>query len=235
MLQVENIDVYYGDMQALNGLSLEIGEGEVVALVGANGAGKTTTLRTISGLLRPKSGDIRFDGKPIHKAAAHAIVDMGISHVPEGRQLFPMMTVEENLLLGAHLRRVRNDRQRMLDVEVYPMFPMLKERASQLAGTLSGGEQQMVAIARGIMSRPKVLILDEPSLGLAPVIVKEMFATVRKIREQGVTVMIVEQNVTQTLQLADRAYVIENGAVVLSGASKDLLNDEHMRRAYLGM
>jgi len=235
MLQVENIDVYYGDMQALNGLSLEIGEGEVVALVGANGAGKTTTLRTISGLLRPKSGDIRFDGKPIHKAAAHAIVDMGISHVPEGRQLFPMMTVEENLLLGAHLRRVRNDRQRMLDVEVYPMFPMLKERASQLAGTLSGGEQQMVAIARGIMSRPKVLILDEPSLGLAPVIVKEMFATVRRIREQGVTVMIVEQNVTQTLQLADRAYVIENGAVVLSGASKDLLNDEHMRRAYLGM
>lgn len=235
MLQVENIDVYYGDMQALNGLSLEIGEGEVVALVGANGAGKTTTLRTISGLLRPKSGDIRFNGKPIHKAAAHAIVDMGISHVPEGRQLFPMMTVEENLLLGAHLRRVRNDRQRMLDVEIYPMFPTLKERASQLAGTLSGGEQQMVAIARGIMSRPKVLILDEPSLGLAPVIVKEMFATVRKIREQGVTVMIVEQNVTQTLQLADRAYVIENGTVVLSGASKDLLDDEHMRQAYLGM
>lgn len=235
LLEVNEIDVFYGDMQALKGLSLQVDAGEVVALVGANGAGKTTTLRTISGLLRPRSGEIRFDGHTIHRTPAHTIVEFGISHVPEGRQLFPMMTVEENLLLGAHIRRVRSARRGMLDTEIYPLFPRLKERSSQLAGTLSGGEQQMVAIARGLMSRPKVLILDEPSLGLAPVIVKEMFGIVKKIREQGVTVMIVEQNVTQTLQLADRAYVIENGAVVMSGPSKELVNDEHMKQAYLGM
>lgn len=235
MLQIHEIDVYYGDMQALKGLSMEVKQGEVVALVGANGAGKTTALRTISGLLRPKSGEILFDHHPIHRTPPHAIVNMGISHVPEGRQLFPMMTVEENLLLGGHVRRVRGDRNAKLEQEIYPMFPRLKERRDQLAGTLSGGEQQMVAIARGLMSSPKVLILDEPSLGLAPVIVKEMFHTLRRIRDQGVTVMIVEQNVTQTLQLADRAYVVENGQVVLMGNSKELLNDDHMRQAYLGM
>jgi branched-chain amino acid transport system ATP-binding protein len=235
LLQIHEIDVYYGDMQALKGLSMEVKQGEVVALVGANGAGKTTTLRSISGLLRPKSGEILFDKHPIHRTAPHAIVDMGISHVPEGRQLFPMMTVEENLLLGGHVRRVRGSRNAKLEQEIYPMFPRLKERRTQLAGTLSGGEQQMVAIARGLMSSPKVLILDEPSLGLAPVIVKEMFQTIRRIRDQGVTVMIVEQNVTQTLQLADRAYVVENGQVVLMGNSKELLNDDHMRQAYLGM
>jgi branched-chain amino acid transport system ATP-binding protein len=235
MLEVRSIDVYYGDMQAVSGLSLEVDEGEVVALVGANGAGKTTTLRTISGLLRAKSGEIYFQGQPIHKINPHVIVGLGISHVPEGRQLFPMMTVEENLLLGGHIGRVRAQRQEILEHEIYSLFPKLKERRSQLAGTLSGGEQQMVAIARGIVSRPKILILDEPSLGLAPVIVKEMFAAIRKIREQGVTVMIVEQNVTQTLALADRAYVIENGSVVMSGKSRDLLGDEHMKMAYLGM
>jgi branched-chain amino acid transport system ATP-binding protein len=207
----------------------------VVALVGANGAGKTTTLRTVSGLLRPRTGEILFEGRPIHRIPPHEIVELGISHVPEGRQLFPMMTVEENLLLGGHIKRVRGSRREMLEKEIYPLFPRLKERAHQLAGTLSGGEQQMVAIARGLMSRPKLLILDEPSLGLAPVVVQEVFHTVRRIREQGVTVMIVEQNVTQTLRLADRAYVVENGQVVMSGTSTDLLNDEHVKMAYLGM
>jgi branched-chain amino acid transport system ATP-binding protein len=235
VLEIRNIHVYYGDMQALKGLSMEVKEGEVVALVGANGAGKTTTLRTVSGLLRPRTGVILFEGRPIHRIPPHEIVELGISHVPEGRQLFPMMTVEENLLLGGHIKRVRGSRRAMLEKEIYPLFPRLKERANQLAGTLSGGEQQMVAIARGLMSRPKLLILDEPSLGLAPVVVQEVFHTVRRIREQGVTVMIVEQNVTQTLRLADRAYVVENGQVVMSGKSTDLLNDEHVKMAYLGM
>ncbi|MCL6636442.1 MAG: ABC transporter ATP-binding protein [Alicyclobacillus sp.] len=235
MLEIQDIHVFYGDLQALYGVSLEVQEGEVVALVGANGAGKTTTLRTISGLLRPRSGAIWFDKQPVHRLPPHQIVELGISHVPESRQLFPLMTVEENLLLGGHIRRVRSDRQRMLHEEIYPLFPRLQERRQQLAGTLSGGEQQMVAIARGLMSRPRLLILDEPSLGLAPVVVQEMFNVVRRIREQGVTVLIVEQNVTQTLQLADRAYVMENGQVVLSGDSKSLVNDEHMKKAYLGM
>jgi branched-chain amino acid transport system ATP-binding protein len=236
VLEIRDIHVYYGDMQALRGISMEVRQGEVVALVGANGAGKTTTLRTVSGLLRPKQGEVWFEGKPIHELPPHQIADLGISHVPEGRGLFPMMTVEENLLLGAHLPRVRAQRRQMLTQEIYPLFPRLKERAGQLAGTLSGGEQQMVAIARGLMSRPKLLILDEPSLGLAPVIVQEMFNIIRRVREeQGVTVMIVEQNVMQTLQLADRAYVVENGEVVLSGDSRTLLDDEHMKRAYLGM
>jgi branched-chain amino acid transport system ATP-binding protein len=236
VLEIRNIHVYYGDMQALKGLSMEVKEGEVVALVGANGAGKTTTLRTVSGLLRPRTGEILFEGRPIHRIPPHEIVELGISHVPEGRQLFPMMTVEENLLLGGHIKRVRGSRREMLEKEIYPLFPRLKERANQLAGTLSGGEQQMVAIARGLMSRPKLLILDEPSLGLAPVVVQEVFHTIRRIREeQGVTVMIVEQNVTQTLRLADRAYVVENSQVVMSGKSTDLLNDEHVKMAYLGM
>ncbi|MCL6593405.1 MAG: ABC transporter ATP-binding protein [Alicyclobacillus sp.] len=235
MLEIREIHVFYGDLQALYGVTLEVQESEVVALVGANGAGKTTTLRTISGLLRPRSGEILFHQKPIHRLPPHQIVELGISHVPESRQLFPLMTVEENLLLGGHIKRVRADRQRMLREQIYPLFPRLQERRQQLAGTLSGGEQQMVAIARGLMSQPKLLILDEPSLGLAPVVVQEMFNIVRRIREQGVTVLIVEQNVTQTLQLADRAYVIENGQVVLSGDSKSLVNDEHMKKAYLGM
>jgi len=235
MLELNDVNVYYGDMQALRGISMEVKAGEVVALIGANGAGKTTTLRTISGMLRPKSGSVTFEGRPIHKLDPHSIVELGISHVPEGRQLFPMMTVEENLLLGGHIKRVRSGREEMLREEIFPMFPRLKERAQQLAGTLSGGEQQMVAIARGIMSRPRILILDEPSLGLAPVIVKDMFAKIQQIRDQGVTVMIVEQNVTQTLQLANRAYVIENGQVVLSGDSQSLLKDDHIKAAYLGM
>jgi branched-chain amino acid transport system ATP-binding protein len=235
VLQVQGIDVFYGDVQALRGLTLEVRAGEVVALVGANGAGKTTTLRTISGLLKPRRGQILFQGEAIDRLAPHEIVERGISHVPEGRQLFPLMSVRENLLLGGHIARARKDREERLQREIYPLFPRLQERAEQLAGTLSGGEQQMVAIARGLMSQPQVLILDEPSLGLAPVIVQEMFGIVRRIREQGVTVLIVEQNVTQTLRLADRAYVIENGQVVMSGSSQELLDNPHVRQAYLGM
>jgi branched-chain amino acid transport system ATP-binding protein len=235
VLQVQGIDVFYGDVQALRKLSLEVKEGEVVALVGANGAGKTTTLRAISGLLKPRSGAITFQGQAIDRLAPHEIVELGISHVPEGRQLFPMMSVRENLLLGGHIPRARGIREATLEREIYPLFPRLQERTEQLAGTLSGGEQQMVAIARGLMSHPKVLILDEPSLGLAPVIVQEMFGIVQRIREQGVTVMIVEQNVTQTLRLADRAYVIENGQVVMTGSSQELLDNPHVRQAYLGM
>lgn len=235
MLQVEAIDVFYGDVQALGGLTMDVKAGEVVALVGANGAGKTTTLRTLSGLLKPRSGSITFAGHPLHQLEPHQIVELGISHVPEGRQLFPLMSVRENLLLGGHIKRARAERESFLQKEIYPLFPRLQERAEQLAGTLSGGEQQMVAIARGLMSQPKVLILDEPSLGLAPVIVKEMFRIVKRIREQGITVLIVEQNVTQTLRIADRAYVIENGRVVLSGPSAQLLADDHVKQAYLGM
>ncbi|UOF92524.1 ABC transporter ATP-binding protein [Fodinisporobacter ferrooxydans] len=235
MLQVEEIDVFYGDMQALNGLALDVREGEIVALVGANGAGKSTTLRTISGLLHPRNGRIVFCGGEIHKNDPHTIVDLGISHVPEGRQLFPMMSVRENLLLGGHVKRARGQREEKLIKEIFPMFPRLKEREHQMAGTLSGGEQQMVAIARGMMSNPRLLILDEPSLGLAPVIVKEMFEIIKTIRSKGMTVMIVEQNVVQTLKIADRAYVVENGHVVMSGDSKELLNDDHVKQAYLGM
>jgi branched-chain amino acid transport system ATP-binding protein len=235
VLQVQDINVFYGDVQALRGLTLEVREGEVVALVGANGAGKTTALRAISGILKPRDGSISFQGQNTQRLAPHHIVALGISHVPEGRQLFPLMSVRENLLLGGHIARARGGREQMLEQEIYPLFPRLRERSEQLAGTLSGGEQQMVAIARGLMSRPKLLILDEPSLGLAPVVVQEMFRIVRRIREQGMTVMIVEQNVTQTLQLADRAYVIENGQVVMTGNSQDLLHNDHVRQAYLGM
>jgi branched-chain amino acid transport system ATP-binding protein len=233
MLAVENIEVSYGESQALFGVTLEVKEGEICALIGANGAGKTTTLRTISGLLRPKKGAIRFAGEPIHQFPAHRIVELGISHVPEGRGLFPMMTVKENLLLGGHVRRVRRNRADNLE-RMMKLFPRLKERENQLAGTLSGGEQQMVAIARGLMSEPKLLILDEPSLGLAPIVVEEVFRIVKEISAET-TVMIVEQNVAQTLQIADRTFVMEHGKVVMSGAGRELLNNEHVKKAYLGM
>jgi branched-chain amino acid transport system ATP-binding protein len=233
MLKVQDIEVSYGESQALFGMTLEVKEGEVCALIGANGAGKTTTLRTISGLLKPKSGTIEFAGEPIHRVPAHRIVDLGISHVPEGRGLFPMMTVKENLLLGGHVERVRKRRGHNLE-RMMELFPRMKERANQLAGTLSGGEQQMVAIARGLMSEPKLLILDEPSLGLAPIIVEEVFRIVKEISAQT-TVMIVEQNVSQTLQIADRVFVLEHGKVVMSGVGHELLNDEHVKKAYLGL
>lgn len=234
MLKVRDISVYYGDIPAVKRVSFDVEQGEVVALLGANGAGKTTALKTISGILRPKTGEMFFRDVPLHLTPPHEIVDLGISHVPEGRQLFPLMTVKENLLVGGHIRRVRKEREQLLE-QMYELFSRLRERESQLAGTLSGGEQQMVAIARGLMARPSLLILDEPSLGLAPVVVQEVFRVIEEIRKQKVTVLIVEQNVTQTLQIADRGYVIENGEVVLSGSGKELLHDEHVRKAYLGI
>ena len=233
MLKIEGVEVSYGESQALFGVNLEIKEGQICALIGANGSGKTTTLRTISGLLRPKRGEINFLGNPIHKKNAHEIVDLGISHVPEGRGLFPMMTVRENLLLGGHVPRVRSRREQNLE-RMFQLFPRLKERENQLAGTLSGGEQQMVAIARGLMSEPKLLILDEPSLGLAPIIVEEVFRIVKEVSAET-TVMIVEQNVSQTLQIADHAFVLEHGQVVMSGNGHDLMADDHVKKAYLGM
>ncbi|HEX7055936.1 MAG TPA: ABC transporter ATP-binding protein [Bacilli bacterium] len=233
MLKIEDLEVAYGESQALFGVTMEVKEGEVCALIGANGAGKTTTLRTISGLLKARKGVIYLNGEPIHKAKAHRIVELGISHVPEGRGLFPRMTVKENLLLGAHIRRVRNRSKANLE-HVMKMFPRLQERENQLAGTLSGGEQQMVAIARGLMSNPKLLILDEPSLGLAPIIVEEMFRIIKEI-SANTTVLIVEQNVSQTLQIADSAFVLEHGKVVASGTGQALLNDELVKTAYLGL
>ncbi|MGE5589398.1 MAG: ABC transporter ATP-binding protein [Bacillota bacterium] len=237
LLSLRGLDVYYGDVQALWDVSLDIYPGEVVALIGANGAGKTTTLKTISGLVRPRQGSIVFRAlseQALHLLPPHQIVELGIAHVPEGRKLFPLMTVLENLLVGSHVPHARREREDTLR-HVMALFPRLAERRSQLAGTLSGGEQQMVAIARGLMARPQVLILDEPSLGLAPILVQEIFRTVSRIREQGTTVMIVEQNVVQTLRIADRAYVLENGRVVLQGTGQELLGNEHVRKAYLGL
>lgn len=233
MLKLTDVEVSYGESQALFGVSLEVNHGEVCALIGANGAGKTTTLRTISGLLRPKQGTILFFDEPLQKLGAHEVVERGISHVPEGRGLFPLMTIKENLLLGGHIKRVIKRREQNLE-RMMELFPRLKERANQMAGTLSGGEQQMVAIARGLMSEPKLLILDEPSLGLAPIIVEEVFRIVKEV-SRTTTVMIVEQNVSQTLQISDRAYVLDHGKVVMSGTGKDLLADDHVKKAYLGL
>ncbi len=234
MLFVEGLDVAYGDLQTLWGVSLVVHPGELVALVGANGAGKTTTLRAISGLLHPRGGSIRFGDAVLNGRRPHAIADLGIAHVPEGRQLFPQMTVHEHLLLGSYSRRARPKRGANLE-RVYATFPVLKERYRQDAGTLSGGEQQMLAIGRALMSDPVLLLLDEPSLGLAPLIVRDVFAVVAQIRAQNVTVLLVEQNVAQALQVADRAYVLENGRIVLEGAARDLLGRDDVRRAYLGV
>ncbi|MFO7173785.1 MAG: ABC transporter ATP-binding protein [Bacillota bacterium] len=233
MLEVKDLTVHYGDVQVLWGASFTVGQGEVAALVGANGAGKTTTLRAISRLVPVTGGEIRFQGEPIHHLPPHRVVELGIVQVPEGRRLFPMMTVKENLLLGSHIPSARAHRARNLEW-VYSLFPKLKERENQLAGTLSGGEQQMVAIARGLMSRPLLLMLDEPSLGLAPIVVREIFAIVQRLREEGITVLLVEQNTAQSLAIADRAFVMENGRIVLSGTGRELLENEHVKRAYLG-
>ncbi len=234
MLAVDGIDVYYGDVRTLWEVTLQVRSGEMVALVGGNGAGKTTTLRTISGLLRPRRGVVSFDGRPTAGLSAHAIADLGVGHVPEGRQLFPLMTVEENLLLGAYLPRARTRRPQNLQM-VYAQFPILKERAGQDAGTLSGGEQQMLAIGRALMSEPRLLILDEPSLGLAPLVVSDVFSAIERIRRQGITVLLVEQNVSKALAIADRAYVLENGRVVLQGTGAELLTRPDIKRAYLGV
>jgi branched-chain amino acid transport system ATP-binding protein len=234
LLRLEGVDAYYGDLQALFGVSLEVRDKEIVALVGANAAGKTTTIRVISGLVAPRRGRALFNGEDLGRVAAHRRVDLGIVTVPEGRRLFPFMTVRENLLLGAHTARARAERERTLEY-VYSLFPVLAERRSQLAGSLSGGEQQMCAIGRALMARPRLLMLDEPTLGLAPVLVGRIFETVRTINADGVTVLLVEQNVRQALTLAHRACVLESGRLVLEGPARDLLGDERLKRAYLGM
>ena len=234
MLEVRDINTFYGKIQALWGVSLRIDEKEIVALVGSNGAGKTTLLNTISGLIHPASGSIEFLGARIDGLTPHAIVELGMSHIPEGRKLFPDMSVRENLEMGAYTKRVWKDKQHILD-RVYELFPILKARQGQLASTLSGGEQQMVAMGRGLMSQPKLCIVDEPSSGLAPLIVDEIFGIIQGLRDQGIAIFLIEQNVQQTLEIADRAYVLENGRIILEGESKQLLKEELIRKAYLGL
>jgi branched-chain amino acid transport system ATP-binding protein len=234
MLEISKIDTFYGKAQALWDVSLKIEEAEIVALIGANGAGKTTLLNTISGLICPASGSVKFLGQRIDGLAPNVIVEMGLSHVPEGRRLFTDMTVRENLEMGAypyHAWKCKGETFK----QVYQLFPILKERAGQLARTLSGGERQMVAMGRGLMSRPKLCMFDEPSYGLAPTLVLEVFEVIKSLREHGITVLLVEQDVRHTLEIADRAYVLENGRVVLEGTGGKLLKSEHVRKAYLGL
>lgn len=233
MLEVNNLEVFYGNIKALHGISFNVEKGEVVTLIGANGAGKSTTLRTVSGILRPKSGEVKFEGKDLIKVPAHKIVSLGISHVPEGRLLFPNLTVEENLAMGAYTRKDKNEIKESLHM-VMERLPRLRERAKQLAGTLSGGEQQMVAMGRGLMSKPSLIILDEPSMGLSPLLVEEIFEIIRFINQQGTTVLLVEQNAFMALQVAHRAYVLETGRIVLSGPAKEVQSNPSVRNAYLG-
>ena len=234
LLSVESIDVFYGDVQALWGVSFRVESGEVVALIGSNGAGKTTALRTISGLTRLASGRVRFGGAEIQGMAAHGIVRLGVAQIPEGRKIWPNMTVLENLELGAYGPQARRARRENLQ-RVFGLFPRLAERRRQVAGTLSGGEQQMVAIARGLMSSPRLLMLDEPSLGLAPIVVDELFQAIQTINGLGVTILLVEQNVLQALEIAARAYVLETGRVVLEGPARELLENPSIKAAYLGL
>jgi len=233
-LEVKNIDVFYGDVQVIFDLSLEIIEGEVVSIIGGNGAGKSTLLKTISGLMNPAKGEIVFEDTPIQTSPPEDIVEHGIIQVPEGRRLFTLMSVKDNLIIGAYNSRAEKNVVSTME-EVYSLLPKLKERESQLAMTLSGGEQQMVAIGRGLMARPKLLMLDEPSLGLAPILIKDIFQTVQKISAQGTTVLLVEQDVKHSLSLSDRGYVIEHGRIAMEGPAKDLLDDPHIKTAYLGM
>jgi branched-chain amino acid transport system ATP-binding protein len=234
MLEVSNLDVFYGKSQALRDISLKVNEREIVALVGANGAGKTTLLNTISGALRAASGSVEFLGKRIDRLAPDTIVQLGISHIPEGRKLFTNMTVRENLELGAYISKAWKRKEETIE-EVYQLFPVLKERARQSASKLSGGEGQMVAIGRGLMSSPRLCMFDEPSYGLAPRLLSEVLGVIKRLREQGITILLVEQNVRQTLETADRAYVLENGRIVLEGKGEDLLQDELVKKAYLGL
>src|SRR5262245_2818870 len=234
MLEVKNVDVFYGDVQVLWDVSFDVKKGEIVALIGANGSGKTTSLATVSALLKPRKGSVTYEGQPIHTRAAHDMITLGIAHVPEARRLFPDMTVKENLLLGALTAEAKKSRPDMLE-KVFTIFPRLKEREKQQAGTLSGGEQQMAAIARGLMSKPRLLMLDEPSLGLSPILVADIFRVIKEVHAAGVTVLLVEQNVFRTLEVADRAYVLGNGRIVLRGSGADLLANDHVRKAYLGL
>ena len=233
MLKLDNINLYYGVIHALKDISLEVKQGEIVTLIGANGAGKTSTLRAISGLQPLKSGTVTFKGSPLNKIPAHKIVSLGLSHVPEGRRVFPELSVMENLELGAYLRKDKSEIKKDMEM-VFKKFPRLKEREKQSAGTLSGGEQQMLAIGRALMNRPEMLILDEPSMGLAPLVVKEIFDIIVEINKSGTTILLVEQNANTALAIADRAYVLETGKIVNSGNANDLLNDDSIKSAYLG-
>lgn len=233
MLEVKNLEVYYGMIQAIKGISFEVNEGEVIALIGANGAGKTTTLQTISGMLKPAAGEILFEGTDIAKVPGHKIVSMGMAHVPEGRRVFAELSVYENLKMGAYTRKDKAEIAETLE-RVYKSFPRLKERKNQMAGTLSGGEQQMLAMGRALMSKPKLILMDEPSMGLSPIFVEEIFNIVREISASGTTVLIVEQNAKKALSIADRAYVLETGNIVLSGDAKEMMNNDEIKKAYLG-
>ena len=233
MLEVKDLQVYYGVIQALKGISFEVNQGEVIALIGANGAGKTTTLQTLTGIIPSKAGSITFEGKDITKIPAHKIVEMGMAHVPEGRRVFADMTVYENLLMGAYTRKDKNEIVQSL-ANVYKRFPRLEERKNQRAGTLSGGEQQMLAIARALMSRPEIIMMDEPSLGLAPIVVRGVFDIIREINRQGKTILLVEQNANMALHAANHGYVMETGRITLSGTGEELAANESVKAAYLG-
>lgn len=232
LLSIENIEVYYGVINALKGVSFEVNEGEIVALIGANGAGKTTTLHTITGLLRPRSGKIMYDGKDITKIPAHKIVSMGMAHVPEGRRIFSELTVYDNIRLGAYTRKDKDEIEESIQ-NVYKKFPRLEERKKQIAGTLSGGEQQMLAMGRALMSKPKIILMDEPSMGLSPLLVNEIFDIIKEINKSGTTVLLVEQNAKKALSIANKAYVLETGKISLSGDAKELMNNDSVKKAYL--
>ena len=232
-LSVNNLQVHYGMIQAIKDVSFEVNEGEVIALIGANGAGKTTILHTVSGLLQPTKGSVMFEGQDITKVPAHKIVSLGMAHVPEGRRVFAQLTVLENLKLGAYTRKDKNEMEETLQM-IYKRFPRLEERKNQIAGTLSGGEQQMLAMGRALMSHPKIILMDEPSMGLSPIFVEEVFKIIRDISAEGVTVLLVEQNAKKALNIADRAYVLETGNIILQGDAKKLMNDESVKKAYLG-
>lgn len=233
-LNINQLSVHYDGMQALHNVNLEVHQGEIISILGSNGAGKSTLMNTISGIKKKTSGEILFNGERIDELQAHDIVIKGIVQVPEGRRLFPLMTVEENLLVGSYNREARKKREQALE-EVYELLPRLKERRKQIAKTLSGGEQQMVAIGRALMAQPKLLLLDEPSLGLAPLLVKNLFKLIKEISQRGITIMLSEQNVKQTFQIVDRSYVLENGTVVLEGKGSELLEQDHIKKAFLGM
>lgn len=233
MLEIKDLRVNYGVIPALKGISFSVEKGEVVALIGANGAGKTTILHTVTGLTEAASGQILFEGKDITKVPAYKIVSMGMAHVPEGRRVFPQMTVYQNLMMGAYTRTDPNEKQETLNM-VYEHFPRLKERARQMAGTLSGGEQQMLAMGRSLMSRPRILLMDEPSMGLSPIFVNEIFSIIEKVSSDGTTVLLVEQNAKKALSIASRAYVLETGSITMSGFAADLLENDDIRKAYLG-
>jgi branched-chain amino acid transport system ATP-binding protein len=235
LLKVQDIETWYGSAQALKGVSLKVESGELISILGANGAGKTTLLRTISGLIEPKRGTIEFEGRRIDRMGAEEIVRLGVSHCPEGRKLFPQMTVHKNLLLGAYVRKTDQRGIRDTMEEVFSLFPVLKDRREQLAGTLSGGEQQMLVISRGLMSLPKLLMLDEPSLGIAPLLVARIFEVIKDINRRGMTILLVEQNAAVALNIAHHGYVLETGEIVLSGGAQELLREEKVREAYLGV